>query len=59
MSAAVGNFSLSSSDTTKLEEVSLSESKASLSDTELSGLLVLAPSVLAAISAHAKGELCP
>ena len=61
MSAAVGNFSLSSSDTTELEEavLSLSESKVSLSDTELSGLLVLAPLVLAAISARAKGQLCP
>ena len=61
MSAAVGNFSLSNSDTTELEEavLSLSESKVSLSNTELSGLLVLAPLVLAAISAHAKGQLCP
>ena len=66
MSAAVGNISLSSSDTTELEEavLSLSESKVSLSDTGLSGLLVLAPLVLAplvlaAISAHAKGQLCP
>ena len=60
MSAAVGDFSLSNSDTTELEEavLSLSESKVSLSDTELSGLL-LAPLVLAAISAHAKGQLCP
>ena len=59
--AAVGDFSLSSSDTTELEEavLSLSESKVSLSDTELSGLLVLAPLVLAAISARAKGQLCP
>ena len=41
MSAAVGDFSLSSSDTTELEEavLSLSESKVSLSDTGLSGLL--------------------
>ena len=37
---------------------SLSESKVRLSDTELSGLL-LAPLVLAAISACAKGQLCP
>ena len=61
MSAAMGDFSLSSSDTTELEEavLLLSESKVSLSDTELSGLLVLAPLVLAAISACAKGQLCP
>ena len=61
MFAAVGDFSLSNSDTTELEEavLSLSESKVSLSDTELSGLLVLAPLVLAAISACAKGQLCP
>ena len=61
MSAAVGDFSLSNSDTTELEEavLSLSESKVSLSNTELSGLLVLAPLVLAAISARAKGQLCP
>ena len=59
MSAAMGNFSLSNSDTSELEEavLSLSEAKVSLLDTELSGLLVLAP--LAAISAHAKGRLCP
>ena len=58
MSAAVGDFRLSNSDTTKLEEavLSLSESKVSLSDTELNGLLVLAPLVLAAISAR---QLCP
>ena len=56
----MGDFRLSNSDTTELEEavLSLSESKVSLSDTELSGLL-LAPLVLAAISAHAKGQLCP
>ena len=61
LSAAVGDFSLSNSDTTQLEEaiLSLSESKVSLSDTELSGLLALAPLVLAAISARAKGQLCP
>ena len=61
MSAAVGNFSLSNSDTTELEEavLSLSESKVSLSNTELSALLVLAPLVLAAISAHAKVQLYP
>ena len=60
MSAAVGNFRLSNSDTTELEAAvpSLSESKVSLSDTELSGLLVLAPLVLATISVHAKGQLC-
>ena len=60
LSAAVGDFSLSNSDTTQLEAIlSLSESKVSLSDTELSGLLALAPLVLAAISARAKGQLCP
>ena len=60
MSAVVGDFRLSNSDTTELESAvpSLSESKVSLSDTELSGLLVLAPLVLAAISACAKGQLC-
>ena len=60
MSAVVGDFRLSNSDTTELESavLSLSESKVSLSDTELSGLLVLAPLVLAAISACAKGQLC-
>ena len=59
MSAAVGDFRLSNSDATELEAAvpSLSESKVSLSDTELSGLL-LAPLVLAAISACAKGQLC-
>ena len=55
----MGDFRLSNSDTTELEAVlSLSESKVSLSDTELSGLLVLVPLVLAAISARAKGQLC-
>ena len=59
MSAAVGDFRLSNSDTTEaaVPKQSLSESKVSLSDTELSGLL-LAPLVLAAISACAKGQLC-
>ena len=57
----MGDFSLSNSDTTEQEEavLSLSESKVSLSDTELSGLLALAPLVLTAISARAKGQLCP
>ena len=57
ISAAVGDFRLSNSDTTEAAVPSLSESKVSLSDTELSGLL-LAPLVLAAISACAKGQLC-
>ena len=66
MSAAMGDFSLSNSDTTELKEavLSLPEPKVSLSDTELSGLLVLAPLVLAPlvlaiIYAHAKGQFCP
>ena len=59
MSAAVGDFRLFNSDTTELEAAlpSLSESKVSLLDIELSGLL-LAPLVLAAISARAKGQFC-